>query len=169
MQTVCEPNPKISNCSFKNRAIFENLKYKNRKFSDSPVIKTLHFHCRGWGFDPWSGNYDPTCLAVRPSVCVCICIYVCVYIYITCTYYIYIYTIALKVLIAQSCPTFCDPLDHSPPVFFVHGILQARILEWVAIPYSRGSFQSRDWTWVSCNASRYFTVWATGEAHIYIL
>ena len=44
----------------------------------------------------------------------------------------------VKVLVAQSCPTLCDPMDCSPPGS-VHGILQARILEWVAIPFSRGS------------------------------
>ena len=54
---------------------------------------------------------------------------------------------------AQSSLTLCDPTDCSPPGFSAHGILQARILEWVAISSSRGSFQSRDWThvsWVSC-------------------
>ena len=45
----------------------------------------------------------------------------------------------------------------------VHGILQARILEWVAIPFSRGSSQGRDQTQVSCVAGRFFTVWATRE------
>ena len=45
----------------------------------------------------------------------------------------------MKVLVAQSCPTLCDPMDCSPPGSFVHGILQARILEWVALPSSRGS------------------------------
>ena len=49
----------------------------------------------------------------------------------------------------QSFPTLCDPLGCSPPGSSVHGILQARILEWVAMPSSRGSSQSRDWTWVS--------------------
>ena len=44
-----------------------------------------------------------------------------------------------KVLVAQSCPTLCDFMDYSPPGSSVHGILQARILEWVAIPFSRGS------------------------------
>ena len=43
------------------------------------------------------------------------------------------------VLVAQSCPTLCDPMDCSPPGSSVHEILQARILEWVAIPFSRGS------------------------------
>ena len=42
-------------------------------------------------------------------------------------------------LVCQSCPTFCDPVDYSPPGFSVHGIFQARILEWVAFPFSRGS------------------------------
>ena len=50
----------------------------------------------------------------------------------------------------QSCLTLCDPMDYSPPGSFVHGIPQARILEWVATPSSRGSSWPRDWTWVSC-------------------
>ena len=71
----------------------------------------------------------------------------------------------VKVLVAQSCPTRCDPMDYSPPGSSVHGILQARILEWVAMPSSRGSSQARDWTQVSCIPGRFFTVWATREAH----
>ena len=51
---------------------------------------------------------------------------------------------------AQACPTICDPRDCSPPGSFVRGILQARILQWVAISYSRGSSQPRDQTCVSC-------------------
>jgi len=50
----------------------------------------------------------------------------------------------MKVKVAQSCPTLCDPIDYTD-----HGILQARILEWVAFSFSRGSFQSRDQTQVS--------------------
>ena len=57
-------------------------------------------------------------------------------------------------LAAQSCPTLCDPLDCSLPGSSVHGILQARILEWVAMPSSRGSSQPRDQTEVSS------TLWA---------
>ena len=56
----------------------------------------------------------------------------------------------VKVLVAQSCPTLCNPIDYSPPGFSVHGILQARKLEWVAFPFSRGSSQPRDRTQVSC-------------------
>ena len=48
----------------------------------------------------------------------------------------------------QSCPTLCDSMDHSPPGFSVHRAFQARILEWVTMPFSRGSSQPRDWTHV---------------------
>ena len=58
----------------------------------------------------------------------------------------------------------CDPMDHSPPGSSVHGILQARRLEWVAIPFSRGSSWPRDRTQVSCITGRFFIVWATWEA-----
>ena len=67
-------------------------------------------------------------------------------------------------LVAQFCPTLGDPMDWSPPVSSAHGILQARIQGWVAIPFSRGSSWPRDWTWVSCTAGKFFTVWATREA-----
>ena len=59
---------------------------------------------------------------------------------------------------------FCDPKDCSLPDSSVHGIFQARILEWVAIPLSRGSSQPRDWTRVSCTAGGFFTIWAIREA-----
>ena len=55
-----------------------------------------------------------------------------------------------KVLAARSCPILWDPLDCSPPGSSVHGICQARILEWVAIPFSKGSSQSRDQIHLSC-------------------
>ena len=67
------------------------------------------------------------------------------------------------VLVAQSCPTLCDPTNCSPPGFSVHGILQARILEWIAIPFSRVSSRPRNQTLVSCIAGRFFTVWTTGN------
>ena len=62
----------------------------------------------------------------------------------------------------QLCPTLCDPVDHSPTESSVHGILQARILEWVAIPSSRGSSLPRDWThvsYVSCIGRRVLYHW----------
>ena len=67
-------------------------------------------------------------LSASECVCVCVCVCVC----------------------SQSCPTLCDPLNPSLPVSFVHGILQARILERVAMPFSRGSSQPRNQTDVSC-------------------
>ena len=70
----------------------------------------------------------------------------------------------VKVLVAQSCPTPCNPMNCSLPGSSVHEILQGRILEWVAIPFSRGSSQPRDWTYVSYIAGRFFTTWATREA-----
>ena len=66
--------------------------------------------------------------------------------------------------VAQLCPTLCNPVDCSLPGSSIHGILQARILEWVAISFSRGSSQPRDQTQVSCIAGRHFTLWATREA-----
>ena len=63
-----------------------------------------------------------------------------------------------KVEVAQSCLTLCYPMD------YVHGILQARILEWVTLPFSRESCQPRDWTQVSCVEGRFFTSSAIREA-----
>ena len=65
--------------------------------------------------------------------------------------------------VSQSCPTLCDPMDCSPPGSSVHGIFQARILEWVAISFSRGSSRPRDWTWVSHITGRRFTIKATNS------
>ena len=73
-----------------------------------------------------------------------------------------------KVLVTQSYPTLCDPVDCSLPGSSVHGILQARVLEWVDISFSKRSSQPRDWTQVSCIAGRFFTTWATGEAPVYM-
>ena len=60
------------------------------------------------------------------------------------------------VKVIQSCTTLCNPMD-----YMVHGILQAKILEWVAIPFSKVSSQPKDQTQVSCIAGRFFTSWAT--------
>ena len=84
------------------------------------------------------------------TLCVCVCVCVCV-------------------LVAQSCLTLCDPMDGSPPGCSVHGILQTRILEWVAMPSSRGSSQTRDQTQVSCTADGFFTIWATSDPTLIFL
>ena len=68
----------------------------------------------------------------------------------------------VKVKVTQPSPTLCDPMDYT-----AHGILQARVLEWVAFPFSRGSSQSRDRIQVSCIAGGFFTSWATREAQEY--
>ena len=68
----------------------------------------------------------------------------------------------VKVKVSQSCPTLCNPMYYT-----VHGILQARILEWVAFPFSRGSSQTRARTQVSCNVGRFFTSRATRKAQEY--
>ena len=61
-------------------------------------------------------------------------------------------------VVAQSCPTLCDAVDCSLAGSSVHGIFQARTLEWVAVPFSRGSSQPGDWSWVSRIAGRFYTI-----------
>ena len=75
---------------------------------------------------------------IHAPVCACVCVF----------------------LITQYCPALCNPVDCSPPSFSVRRILWGKILEWVAIPFSRGSSWPRDWTRVS----QFFIVWATREA-----
>ena len=70
------------------------------------------------------------------------------------------------ILYVQSCLTLCNPIDCSPPGSSVHGILQARILGWVAIPFCKWSSWPRDRTWVSCIAGRLINVWDTREAQL---
>ena len=65
-----------------------------------------------------------------------------------------------NVCVTHSVVSLCDPMDCSPPGSSVNGILQAKILEWVAIPFPRGSSQPKDRTQVSCIAGRFFTVWS---------
>ena len=65
----------------------------------------------------------------------------------------------MKLLVTQSCPTLCNPMDCSPPGSLVHGIFQARIWKWVTIPFSRTSSWPRAWSLVSCIA-----IWDTREA-----
>ena len=99
------------------------------------------------------------------------------YMYILDCYSTYIHIFCICMLHAcvhakllRLCPTLCDPMDHSPAGFSVHGILQARIRKWVAVsgtPFSRGSSQPRDQSRVSCGsciAGRFFTTKPPGEA-----
>ena len=73
------------------------------------------------------------------------------------------YQVCVCVLVTQSCPTFCGHMDCSLPGSSLHRILQARILEWFAIPFSRGSSQPGGWTRVSCVASGFFTTEPPGK------
>ena len=66
-----------------------------------------------------------------------------------------------SVLVAHYCPILCNPVVYSPLGSSVHEISQARILEWVAILFSRVSSQPRDWTWFSHISGKFFTTWAT--------
>ena len=68
------------------------------------------------------------------------------------------------VLVTYSCPSLCNAMDCSPLASSVHGILQAIILEWVAISFSRWSSWSRDQTWISWISGRFFTIWAIGKS-----
>ena len=80
-------------------------------------------------------------------------------------------TSGFLVLVAQSYQTLCDHMDCNRPGSSVHGTLQAKILEWVAMPSSRGSSQLRDGTQLSHIAGRFFIIWATKEAcgvYIYV-
>ena len=74
-----------------------------------------------------------------------------------------------KVLVAQSCPTLCNPMNCSLPGFSAREILQARLLGWIAIPFSKGSSRPRDQTQVSHIAGRFFTIWVTKEVHLPLL
>ena len=72
-------------------------------------------------------------------------------------------------VVAQLCPTLSDPMGCSPPSSSVHGILQAGILGWVAIPFYRGSSQPRDRIQVSCTTGRFYIIWVTRATPILLL
>ena len=69
----------------------------------------------------------------------------------------------MKVTFTQACLTLYNAMDYSLVGSSVHGILQARMLKWAGIPFSRGSSQPRDQTWVSCTAGRFLTIWAARQ------
>ena len=71
-----------------------------------------------------------------------------------------------KCVSAHLCPTLCNPMDFSPPCSSVNGIIQARIQDWVDIPFSRGSSPLRDWTRIFYTAGRFFTIWSTSPVYL---
>ena len=117
------------------------------QFSRSVISNSLQPHGlqhRRWKYisgtrSEESGATMCVCACVRVCVCVCVCV-------------------------TQSCMTLYDPMGYSPPGSSVHEILQTRILEWVAILFSRESSEPRGQTWVSCIAGGFFTIWTTREA-----
>ena len=122
----------------------------------------LCFHCRGRGFDPRSGTKIPHSVWCDQEVFSFL-----MDLYIqkkwNSTYTSYLTEIQFKMDLKYK-PTLCDPVDCSLPGSSIYGILQARVLEWVAISCYRGFSQLRDRTLVSCIAGRHFTLWATREA-----
>ena len=80
-------------------------------------------------------------------VCVCACVYACM----------------LMCMLNQSCSTLCDPVDCSPPGSSVHGVFQARMLEWVVISSSRGSSPPMNQNHISCMVDRFFTTVPPGK------
>ena len=125
-------------------------KMQTKDFPGSPGVRSPRFHCRERGFDPWSGT--EILQATKYSYCGEQgtqredCWVQSPYIYVP--YWGMTWSRSLHLsrpvspcvhvcLVAQSCSTLCDPMDCSPPGSSIHGILQARILGWSAIPFSR--------------------------------
>ena len=108
--------------------------------SKTEIVESAFYVHQGWKLTPTLSILfqiqKVICYRLRSGLCVCV----------------------------QSCPTLCNPIDYSLPDSSVHGILQARTLEWVAISSSRGSSWPRDRTQIPCIAGRRFTLWATREA-----
>ena len=96
------------------------------------------------------------CMYTHMHIHVCVCM--CTHMYIHVSMCVCTQTLSMC---AQLCPTLCDYVDCSPPGSSVHGILQAKVLEWEAVSFSRVSSQLRDGIQVSCIAGRFFTAWAT--------
>ena len=113
--------------------------FNSKKIRSAHGLQSLNWQ-RSPSLLPWGTH-------MSVSVCVCVCVCVCVY--------------------AQSRPTLCNPMDYSPPGSSVHGILQARILEWVAISYSKLSSCPRGRTCISCIGQRILYPLATWEVPVH--
>ena len=110
----------------------------------------------------------PTVTPIITKCCLLTCRYGSYLLAVNSVVNISIYVVCVWVWVVQSCWTLCVLMDFSLPDSSVHGILQARILKWAAISFSRGSSQPRDPTWVSCIAGKFLIVWATREDFQYM-
>ena len=97
----------------------------------------------------------------NPNVCVFMCLHIPTYTHNLTNAHTYLCMCAKSL---QLYPTLWDSMDCSPPGSSVHGVLQAGVLEWVPISFSRGSSRPRDWTCVSCTGKQILYSWATREA-----
>ena len=101
--------------------------------------------------------YRCMCVHIHVSAWICVCVYIRMYVYTCVCACVFVHACS----VAQSCPVLCNPMDSSPPGSLVHGISQARILEWVSISSSRG----RDRIYISCIGK--LVLWITTEALYY--
>ena len=121
-----------------------------------------------WSHNHWTPREEGGGKEVRVSLCFC-CFFKLLQLKIFSLLRCHIWGGACVRLYAQSWPILCDPMDYSLPGFSVHGISQARILDWVVISFSRGSSRPRDQTSVSCIfciGRQILYQCSTGEAHI---
>ena len=150
-----EQKPESSGLSIRHRVLCRH------HVLPSPLTSFICYHppCQAVLRSHWASvsQTDPSVSYLRVPLCCSLCLQCCVP---SCSHYSLSY---FEVLVAQACPTLCNPMDCSPPNSFVLGILQARILEWVAISFSRGSSPPGDQTQVSHIAGGFFTAWATRE------
>ena len=126
--------------------------------------KFKHMRC------PWTATWVAwnNCVNYQVIIQVCMTAFLffgqnpceCIYVYIHIAYSGYILYLKVEGLVAQSCPTIWNPPGSS-----IHGILQARMVEWVATPFCRGASWPKLWTWVSCTVGRFFTSKPSGKPH----
>ena len=123
------------------------------------IAKAVAFWCLLWK----SQSFEEVVAFnfLRSLLKICLFQFITTYLFLVCESVFEHWFYQTEVLAALSCLTLCDPMDYSPPGSSVHGILRARILEWVAISFSRGSSRLN---LVSHTAGRFFTIWATREA-----
>ena len=131
------------------------------------LITQLHLPSFNWGYD---GDNHPSILSLRVAP-------VCEEDYDLFSWWGFLTSgnkyersvFYVVVLVAQSSLTLCDPMGCTPLGSSIHGILQARMLQWVLSPFSRGSPRPRDGTQASGIAGKFFTVWATWKPVFYLM